>query len=87
MFICDDSDRRQRARARKFTSWYYDEMRPHFVKLDTKIPDAGKVIFMSAILKASNRHRKQIAEVFLSFGDISKYTHSFAAPCAARMAL
>lgn len=72
VFICDDSDRRQRARARKFTSWYYDDMRLNFVKLDTKIPDAGKQIFMSAILKSGNRHRKQIAEVFLSFSDINK---------------
>ena len=71
IFICDDSDGRQSARARKFTSWFYDD-RPNFIKLDAKIPDAGNTIFMSAILKASNPYFSELADLFRSFGSISK---------------
>ncbi|WP_461132796.1 DUF6169 family protein [Spirosoma lituiforme] len=39
VFICDSSDGRQKARARKFTSWFYGNVLPYILKFDTKSAD------------------------------------------------
>lgn len=57
IFICDSSDGRQKARARKFTGWFYGDVPPYLIKFDTKFADGKKeLIYLSIILDARNSH-------------------------------
>jgi len=57
VFICDSSDGRQKARARKFTSWFYGDVPPYILKFDTKSADGEEeLIYLSIILDARNSH-------------------------------
>lgn len=64
IFICDSSDGRQKARARKFTSWFYGDVPPYILKFDTKFSDGEKeVILLSIILDARNSRVRELVDL------------------------
>ena len=66
IFICDSADGRHEARARKFTSWYYNDVRPHYVKFDARIPDGAVSILISVILHDQNTHFDDVVRIIRS---------------------
>ncbi len=68
IFICDSADGRHEARARKFTSWYYYEMRPHFFKFDARWPDGDRSILLSIILHDHNTHFADVVNMIQMLG-------------------
>ncbi|GAB3786399.1 hypothetical protein GCM10028818_49740 [Spirosoma horti] len=74
IFICDSSDGRQKARARKFTSWFYGDVPPYMLKFDTKLADGERgLIFLSIILDARNSHVKELVDLIQNIHlDMSK---------------
>ena len=72
IFICDSADGRHEARARKFTSWYYHGVRPHFFKFDARIPDGDMSILISIVLHDSNTHFDDVIQVIKSLGRDAK---------------
>lgn len=69
VYVCDTSDRRQSARARKFDTWFYAYSHPHMAKLNRVIPDGDRFTFISMILHDQHPYRIQVAEVFFEIGD------------------
>lgn len=67
IFICDSADGRHEARARKFTSWYYTDIRTHFFKFDARVPDGDISILISIILHDSNTHFDEVVKTIRSF--------------------
>lgn len=72
VFICDTWDRREEARARKFTAWYYTDVQLHFFKCDARIPDGDRAILLSAILRDEHPHFLEIVQVFRELGRVQK---------------
>lgn len=63
IFICDSADGRHEARARKFTSWYYHDVRTHYYKFDARLPDGDTSILLSIILHDYNEQFMKIIAV------------------------
>ena len=64
IFICDSSDGRQKARARKFTGWFYGDVPPYILKFDTKFSDGKKeIIYLSIILDGRNPHVNKLVDL------------------------
>lgn len=72
IFICDTADGRHEARARKFTSWYYNNVRTHYFKFDACIPDGAISILISIILHDQNTHFEEVVKVIKSLGRDAK---------------
>ncbi|RRB06666.1 DUF6169 family protein [Larkinella rosea] len=72
VYVCDTSDKRQSARARKFDSWFYAYSRPNLAKLNKIIPDGDKFTFISMIFHDQHPHRNQVAEAFFELGEENK---------------
>ncbi len=66
IFICDSADGRHEARARKFTSWYYNDVRLHYFKFDARVADGDSSILISIILHDKNTHFNEIIQVIKS---------------------
>lgn len=66
IFICDSADGRHEARARKFTSWYYNDVRLHYFKFDARVADGDGSILISIILHSHNTHFDEIIKVIQS---------------------
>ena len=66
IFICDSSDGRQKAHARKFTDWYYKDVRPRFFKFDMGIQDGDDTILLSIILHVRNTHFNDVVRMIRS---------------------
>lgn len=50
VFVCDSNDRRESARARRFTSWFYYGSGDDLAKIDRKVSDGERITFLSMIL-------------------------------------
>lgn len=74
IFICDSSDGRQKARDRKFTSWFYGYIPPYMLKFDAQLPDGEKAkILLSIILDARNSHVKELVDLIQNlYLDVNK---------------
>jgi hypothetical protein len=74
IFICDSSDGRERARFRKFTSWFYDKntMLSYFemdlTKFDLHITDGNQMILISLIFSQHHPQQKLVVDIFLGLG-------------------
>ncbi len=68
IFICDSADGRHEARARKFTSWYYTDVRTHFFKFDARIADGDISILISIIVHDRNTHFDDVIRIIKSLG-------------------
>ena len=69
VYVCDTSDKRQSARARKFDAWFYSYSHPHLAKLNKVIPDGDRFTFISMILHDQNPYRNRVAEAFFELGE------------------
>ena len=72
VYVCDTSDKRQSARARKFDAWFYAYSHVHLAKLNKIIPDGDKFTFISMILHDQHPYRNQVAEAFFELGEDEK---------------
>lgn len=63
IFICDSADGRHEARARKFTSWYYNDVRVGYFKFDARLPDGDISILISIVLHRLNTHFDDVVRV------------------------
>lgn len=70
--MCDSADGRHEAPARKFTGWYYNDVRSHFFKFDARIPDGAISILISIILHDENTHFDDVVRVIKSLGRDAK---------------
>lgn len=65
VYICDSSDLKQVARARKFDSWYEYYRGIDFIKIDRNIVDpSGEVFLTSLIIRHDNPVKVKIFEAF-----------------------
>ena len=65
IYICDSSDRRQVARARKFDSWYEYYRGIDFIKINRNILDpSGEIYLTSIIIRHDNPNKVRIFEAF-----------------------
>ncbi|QMW00528.1 DUF6169 family protein [Spirosoma foliorum] len=69
VYVCDTSDKRQSARARKFDAWFYSYGHSHLAKLNKIIPDRDRFTFISMILHDQHPYRSQVAEAFFELGE------------------
>ena len=72
VYVCDTSDKRQSARARKFDAWFYSYSQAHLAKLNKIIPDGDRFTFISMILHDQHPYRCQVAEAFFELGEKHK---------------
>ena len=72
VFVCDSSDGRHTARARKFTSWFYTDIRPHMAKFDRAIPDGERIALISIILHDQHPNFADVLDVFYELGQDNK---------------
>lgn len=73
VFICDSSDGRQKARSRKFSTWFQNrQTTPGLVKVDQLIIDGDEDIHISLILFNGHPQKMAVIEVFLSLGKEEK---------------
>lgn len=69
VYVCDTSDKRQSARARKFDAWFYAYNTAHLAKIDRTIPDGERFTFISMILHNQHPNRTQVIEAFFDLGE------------------
>ncbi|GAB4053719.1 DUF6169 family protein [Spirosoma litoris] len=75
IYICDSSDGREKARFRKFTSWYYkdiDTMPVDLFKMDAYLPDGDRTTILSGILSTRHPHFSQFVELFKNLSEAEK---------------
>lgn len=75
IFICDTSDRRQKARARKFTAWYYLSNGPRrdIFKCDRTIYEGEKeYALVSMLLMNQHPQFEEVLKAFMSIGTENK---------------
>ena len=65
IYICDSSDRRQVARARKFDGWYEYYKGVDFIKIDRNILDpSGDIYLTSLVMRYDNPNKVRIFEAY-----------------------
>ncbi len=65
VYICDSSDWRQVARARKFDGWYEHYRGIDFIKIDRNVLDpSGEIYLTSLIMRHDNPNKVRIFEAF-----------------------
>ncbi|WP_080057751.1 DUF6169 family protein [Spirosoma aerolatum] len=72
IYICDSSDGREKARFRKFTSWFFNNTRADLVKMDAWIPDGDRHTILSGILSRKNPYFSQFIELFHNLSEADK---------------
>ncbi|MVM32744.1 hypothetical protein GO755_22070 [Spirosoma sp. HMF4905] len=73
VYICDSSDGREKARFRKFTSWYYRNLKPDdLFKMDADLPDGDRDTILSGILSTRHPHFSQFVELFKNLSEAEK---------------
>ncbi|WP_332369733.1 DUF6169 family protein [Spirosoma telluris] len=71
--MCDSSDGRTPARFRKFTSWYYRNLKPDdLFKMDAHLPDGDRTTILSGILSTRHPYFSQFVELFKSLSKAEK---------------
>ena len=71
VYICDNSDGREAARARKFLSWYrfYEHPSHKIIKVSGNL-DAGDIILHTALLvHKNNKLKKELVQAYLELID------------------
>ena len=65
VYICDSSDLRQAARARKFDGWFKQYEEANFLKIDRNILEpSGKLYLTSLIIRRDNPNKVLVLEVY-----------------------
>lgn len=72
VFVCDSTDGRESARARRFTSWFYYGSGDDLAKIDRKVPDGEQITFLSMILNQNHPQFYQVVEAFMTMGNENK---------------
>lgn len=76
VFVCDTADNRQRARARKFTTWFYRGLIDtglQVTKIDRQvIADDGEQILLSMFIHTQHPNRLIAIDAFMSLGTDEK---------------
>lgn len=71
VYVCDNSDGKERARARKFLSWfdYYDHPSSKIMKVTSNFNVGGLFIYSSLIIHKQN---KKFTEMVLAYLELTK---------------
>lgn len=73
IFVCDSSDGRQKARSRKFTTWFQNRQTgTDMGKIDRLIIDGDRFIYLSLILFRKHPQFKTVVDVFINLGEEDK---------------
>ncbi|GAB4032472.1 DUF6169 family protein [Spirosoma gilvum] len=72
IYICDSSDGREKARFRKFTSWFSNNTATDLFKMDAWLPDGDRHTILSGILSRKNPYFSQFVELFKSLAEADK---------------
>lgn len=73
IFVCDSSDGRQKARSRKFSTWFQNRQTgTDMGKIDRLIIDGDRFIYLSLILFRKHPQFKTVVDVFINLGEEDK---------------
>ena len=67
LFLCDTTDRRHKARWRKFNSWYVEFGESNYIRIDDSVRDFNKdVVYHCAVMvKHGNPYLREVGLAFL----------------------
>ena len=71
VYICDTSDGRSAARARKFNSWFaYEEHPSHqIIKVSTDVDGGGMTLYTALLVHRKNKLKNQFVQAYLELMD------------------
>lgn len=74
LYICETSDRRHKARYRKFSAWFDEFNDKTLLKIESMIPDKDGITYFNAlIIRRDNPEKERIIEAFKKLsGDYSE---------------
>lgn len=66
IFLCDTTDRRHKARWRKFNSWYVEFAESNYIRIDDSVKDAKQevVYYCAVMVKHGNPYLREVGLAF-----------------------
>jgi hypothetical protein len=73
VFICDATDGRQKARSRKFSTWFHNrQSRTDMGKFDRIAEDGDRLIYLSLLMSRKHPQLETIVGIFMKLGEEDK---------------
>jgi hypothetical protein len=73
VFVCDSTDGRESARARRFTNWFYHStLYDRLAKIDRKVTEENRMTLLSMILHQRHPQFIKVVEAFMTMGNEDK---------------
>ena len=71
VYVCDPSDGRSLARARKFKSWfnYFEHTSHQILQMNAQLEAGGIKLYTALLVHKKNKFRKQFIEAYLDLTD------------------
>lgn len=72
IYICDTSDGRSAARARKFNSWFAYEVHPshQIIKVSTDVDGGGITLYTALLVHRKNKLKNQFVQAYFELMDV-----------------